>query len=147
MNNAYLDGNLTREVDYREFPGSEGGAVCTLRIAHNEKFTGHGGEAKEKVLYITVKARGRLAVTCRQFLSKGSHIVVTGRMELWQWQTKDGQPRSELGIMATEITFIDRGPRRESAPQSGPVDEAYNPRNAPSSGTPTAPPAEDDMPF
>ena len=157
MNSIYLDGNLTREVDYREFPGSEG-AVCTLRIAHNEKYSVRGGETKEKVLYINVKARGRLAVTCRQFLSKGSQIMVSGRMELWQWQTKDGQPRQEIGIAASEIKFIDRGPRRETAQgQSGPVDEAYNPRTPISSrhenGHPTAddadvpPPASDDIPF
>ena len=89
-----------------------------------------------------------MATTCRQFLSKGSHIVVTGHLELWQWQTKDGQPRQELGMVATEIKFIDRGNRRESAPvrpNPAPADESHRARGTSDDATPPVP--EDDIPF
>lgn len=130
MNTIILTGNLVKEPDYREFPN--GGGVCTLRVADNRRFTGKDGKTREETLFIDVKAYKGLATTCRQFLSKGSKILVAGELKQEEYTTKDGQKRTTLYISAKQIEFLssleeERAPRHSHARQNA-VPDDYDPR-------------------
>ena len=135
MNTIIITGNLVREPDYREFPN--GGGVCSLRIADSRKYTGKDGQQHEETLFIDVRAFQRLAKTCRQFLSKGSKIAVTGQLKSDEYTAKDGQKRMVLYIAAGQIDFLSappeqRAPRYRSEPDEGPSSPSpVDPRYAP----------------
>lgn len=133
MNTTIITGNLVKEPDYREF--QNGGAVCALRIADSKKFTGKDGQTREETLFIDIRAYSRLATTCRQFLSKGSKVLVVGQLKQDEYTTKDGQKRTALFIAANQVDFLS-APPEERAPRhhSRNVPDEYDPRrngNAP----------------
>ena len=52
---------------------------------------------------------GRSATNCKQYLGKGSPVLVEGRLQLDQWEDRNGGgTRSRLRVVAEQIHFIDR---------------------------------------
>ena len=99
-NKVILIGNLTREVEVRQTEG--GTAVASFGIACNRK---HG--EKEEVFFGEIVAWGKLAETCESYLSKGSKILVEGRLKTETWQDKEGQKKTKTRIIAENIRFLD----------------------------------------
>ena len=108
---------------------------------------------------MSVEVWGRQAETCRDYLRKGSPILVEGRLKYDQWE-KDGQKHSRLSVRATRVQFLGspRGaefrdaPPDVSAPQPPPSYDAAPP--APAGGGAPTPPADlndtaddDNLPF
>lgn len=137
MNSTIMTCTLVRDPDYREF--SNGGSVCNLRVVDNRKYTSRDGQQKEEALFMDVRVFSRLAVTVRQFLSKGSKILVVGSLVSDEYTGKDGQKHTAIFISAKQIEFLS-GPAQQTAPRheraTGPVSEEYNPRNATATAAP-----------
>ena len=145
INKIIIQGNLTKDPDYREFPNG-GGSVCTVRIASSRKYS-HNGKNTEETTFVKVKTFGKLAVTCRQFLAKGQPVIFVGRLALDQWE-KDGQQKQEIYIAAESLEFLPgRSEARDNAsrqpPHSGSDRGNYAPPPMPENDYPV----EDDMPF
>jgi single-strand DNA-binding protein len=153
LNKVFLQGNLTKDPDYRDFGNSTGG-MCTLRVASSQEYTDKNGQKHETTVYAEVEAYRKLASICRQYLSKGSAVIIEGKLVLKQWE-KDGKQFSKLVIGAENIQFLN--PARQSAPepqQQQPqnrnthrsVDSAYAPPPMPETNS-DYPQEEDDIPF
>jgi single-strand DNA-binding protein len=52
---------------------------------------------------------GRQAESCGEYLDKGSPILVEGRLQTRDWETKDGQRRNVVEVVADRIQFMGRG--------------------------------------
>jgi single-strand DNA-binding protein len=128
LNRVFLMGNLTRDPEVRYTPSKE--AVGDLQLAVNRRYKGKDGQDHDEVCYVGVVVWGRQAETCRDYLHKGSPILVEGSLQLDQWE-KDGQKQSRLRVRAIRVQFLgsprgaefrDGGgaegapPRREEAP-------------------------------
>lgn len=105
MNKVFLAGNLTADPELRQTNG--GTAVGTLRLAVNEKYKTKSGEEKEDVCFVDVVVWGRQAEMCGDRLGKGATVLVEGRLELSQWDTKDGEKRSKVRVRASRVQFMD----------------------------------------
>ena len=103
--NAIIYGNLTKDVDMRYTPS--GTAVAGISVAVNTRYTS-GGEQKEDVSYFDVKAFGKIAENCNKYLSKGSSVLVAGRLKQERWQDKDGGNRSKVVVMADTVQFLSK---------------------------------------
>jgi single-strand DNA-binding protein len=140
LNRVYLLGNLTRDPDVRYTP--KGTAVTDMAMAINEVYRAQDGQEREEVTYVDVVAWGRQAETCGQFLTKGSPVLVEGRLQLDKWEDKDGQKKSRLRVRADRVQFLGR-PRtadgRESAPPHSAGERAHY---APRTGSFPAPSAD-----
>ena len=132
LNYVILVGNLTRDPQVRTTPG--GAVVGDISMAVNEKFKNKAGEMQETVTYVDVVAWGRQAEVCQQYLHKGSPVLIEGRLQLDQWESKEGEKRSKLRVRADRIQFLSSGPRREG--NGAPGDERP--------ATPPPPPSPDD---
>ena len=110
LNKVLLIGNLTRDPEIRYT--STGTAVTDLRLASNRRYKSATGEAKEEVVYVTVSVWGRQAETSGEYLSKGSPVLIEGRLRLDEWE-KDGQKMSKLGVVAERVQFLS-SPRKAS---------------------------------
>lgn len=132
LNYVILVGNLTRDPQVRNTPG--GAVVADIGMAINEKYKNKAGEMQETVTYVDVVAWGRQAEVCQQYLHKGSPVLIEGRLQLDQWESKEGEKRSKLRVRADRIQFLS-SPRREGA-------------GAPNGDRPPSamPPPADDMP-
>ncbi|MBO5308409.1 MAG: single-stranded DNA-binding protein [Lentisphaeria bacterium] len=114
LNKVFLMGNLTRDPDTRSLPS--GTTVCEFGLAMNRRFSSNGKEQEESC-FVEIVVWGRSAENCRQYLEKGSQVLVEGRLRYDQWEDRNGGgKRSKLSVVADQVTFI--GPRRDN-PQGG----------------------------
>lgn len=103
-NKVILIGNLTRDPEVRYIPS--GAAVADLSLAVNESFKSKTGEQVESTVFVDVIVWARQAETCGQYLSKGSPVLVEGRLQLDKWTTKEGENRSKLRVRADRVQFL-----------------------------------------
>ncbi len=115
LNRVFLIGNLTRTPELRYTPS--GTAVADLRLAVNRNYTTQGGEKREETCFLTVVVWGKQAESCGEYLDKGSPIMVEGRLQTRDWETKDGQKRSVVEVVAERVQFMGRS---KSAAASAP---------------------------
>jgi single-strand DNA-binding protein len=107
MNRVFLIGNLTRAPELRYTPS--GTAVADLRVAVNRDFTTQTGEKRQETSFLTVVVWGKQAEASGEYLDKGSPVLVEGRLQTRDWETKDGQKRSVVEVVAERIQFLGRG--------------------------------------
>lgn len=115
LNKVFLLGNLAKDPDLRGL--NNGDSVCEMRIAVSRKYLVQGREYQE-VCYLDVIIFGKNACNCKQFLTKGSQVLVEGRLHQDDWVSRDGEKRSKLVIMAENIQFMNnrRGVEQQYAP-------------------------------
>lgn len=109
FNKVILIGNLTKTPELRYTPS--GTPVASFGLAVNRKFR-QGEELKEEVCFIDIVVFGKTAEHCGQYLSKGSGVIVDGRLQQRRWETEDGQKRSKHEVVAQTVNFL---PKRQEA--------------------------------
>lgn len=109
FNKVILIGNLTKNPELRYTPS--GTPVASFGLAVNRKFR-QGEELKEEVCFVDIVVFGKTAEHCGQYLSKGSGVIVDGRLQQRRWETEDGQKRSKHEIVAQTVNFL---PKRQEA--------------------------------
>lgn len=121
LNKVFLIGNLTRPPELRYTPS--GTPVADLRLAVNNTYVTKGGEKRQDTYFLTVVVWGKQAESCGEYLEKGSPIMVEGRLQTRDWETKDGQRRNVVEVVADRVQFLGRGktaapPEAESEAES-----------------------------
>ena len=118
LNKVLLIGNLTRDPELRYIPS--GSAVTSFTIAMNRVYKLQTGEKKEEVSFVRVVVWARLAEVCNDYLKKGNPVFVEGRLQSRSWDTPDGQKRSTLEVIASNIQFLKSGgpARGQDAPET-----------------------------
>src|SRR5437667_1670795 len=139
LNKVFLMGNLTRAPELRYTPS--GTAVSDLRLAVNRSYTTQGGERREETCFLTVVVWGKQAESSAQYLDKGSPVLVEGRLQTRDWETKDGQKRNVVEVVAERVQFMGRGKQPAGAPVAAPAEAA------PFGGSDDAGHGDDEVPF
>ena len=99
-NNVRLVGNLTRDPELRYTNGGQ--AVASFGLACNRRYQ-QNGEWKEQTSFFNIVAWGQLGENAAQSLAKGARIIVSGRLDQRSYETKDGESKSSVEIVADEI--------------------------------------------
>ena len=115
FNKVILMGNLTRDPEVRA-AGASGMKVARLGLAVNERRRDRGGQLQDFPVFVDVDAWDKLAELCGQHLSKGSLVLVEGRLQMDSWE-KDGVRHQKLKVRATAIKFLPKGERAPAAAQ------------------------------
>ena len=136
LNKVFLIGNLVRPPELRYTPS--GTAVADLRLAVNRSYTTQGGEKREETCFLTIVVWGKQAEACGEYLDKGSPILVEGRLQTREWETKDGQKRAVVEVVADRVQFMGRS--KVSAGAAVPASEPFAEETTPAA-------ADDDVPF
>ncbi|MGD0611280.1 MAG: single-stranded DNA-binding protein [Anaerolineales bacterium] len=116
-----FDGNLMTEPQMHTT--SKGTSVTTLIVANNDIHPNGSGQPVETLTRFKVTAWGNLAAPCSEFLHKGSHVLVSGRITGSQtdgpqkggpviWMTQDGGARADFEVNAAQVQFLDPAPKR-----------------------------------
>lgn len=105
-NRVILVGNLTRDIELKYTPG--GTAVTDIGMAMNDRRKSASGEWVDETTFVDVTLWGRTAEVASEYLSKGSPILVEGRLKLDTWET-DGQKRSKLRVVCDRMQMLSGG--------------------------------------
>ena len=154
FNKVILAGNLTRDPQLSYLPSNT--PVAKFGLAINRKRKGKNGEMHEETCFIDCTCFGKQAETLNQYMSKGSPLLVEGRLQLQQWTAKDGTRRSKHEVIVEQFQFLGGGGggarRSEETParegQSNPAPQSAAPAPAAEfqeSGPPA--PADSEIPF
>ena len=101
-NNVTLVGNCTRDPEMRFTQGGQ--AIATFGLAVNRRWQNRQTqEWEEAVSFFDVVAWGQLGENVGETVTKGTRVVVTGRLEQRSWETQDGDKRSKIEVVADEI--------------------------------------------
>ncbi|MEI6285675.1 MAG: single-stranded DNA-binding protein [Bacillota bacterium] len=113
MNKVILIGNMTRDPEVRYTTG--GKAVATFSIAVNSGF----GDNK-RTEFVPIVTWEKLAEICGNNLTKGKRILVEGRLQLREYETKEGEKRKVAEVVAQNIEFLSpRDATHEVKPTGG----------------------------
>ena len=110
MNKVFLVGRLVRDPDLRY--GSSNNAVMRTSLAVDRQFTNQNGERDAD--FISIVAFGNRAETMKKYLTKGSQIAVSGRIQTGSYDGQDGKRVYTTDVVIDEFQFLDsRGSRTE----------------------------------
>jgi single-strand DNA-binding protein len=99
-NTITLVGNLTRDPELRFTSG--GRAVASFGLAVNRRYQVNG-EWKDQTSYFNVTAWGQLGENAAASFTKGSRVIITGRLEQREYETREGDKRSAIEVVADEL--------------------------------------------
>lgn len=96
-NTVTIVGNVTRDPELRFTQG--GAAVANFGVAWNTK----NRDGEESVSFFDVTCWRSLAENVAESITKGTRVVIYGRLDHRTWETQDGEKRSKVDIIADEV--------------------------------------------
>ena len=101
-NTVELVGNLTRDPELRFTPN--GAPVANFGLAVNRRWRNQQtNEWEEQTSFFDVVAWRDLAENVAESLTRGTRVMVVGRLEQRPWETQEGEKRSRVEVIADEI--------------------------------------------
>ncbi len=123
FNRVILVGNVTRDPELRYI--SSGTAVTDVGLAVNDRRKNASGEWVEETTFVDVTLWGRTAEVAGEYVSKGSPLLIEGRLKLDTWE-KDGKKNSKLRVVCDRMQLLggrgEGGRGRGARPASGRTD-------------------------
>jgi len=145
VNKVILIGRLGSDPELRYTPN--GDAVANFRVATNRVWKNQEGNQQERTEWHRIVAWRKLAERCGEFLKKGSHVYIEGRLETRSWDDKNGNKRYVTEIIANQMQML------EAKGEARPVEEVHAPERVLEEEQPekgeeiTEIESEDEMPF
>ncbi len=100
-NNITLVGNITDDPELRFTPS--GAAVANFTVAVNRRINKDGQWEDKLDGFFRCNCWRDMAENVAESLSKGSRVVVVGRLQQRQWEDQDGNKRSSFEIQVDEV--------------------------------------------
>ena len=110
-NVVVISGNLTKDPEIKTV-GDQ--SLAKLRVAVN-KSVKKDGQWENQPMYFDVDVWGRTAEVCGQYLTRGSKVTVSGRLDWREWETDAGEKRQAVLIVASGVELPTK---REAEQQS-----------------------------
>ncbi len=102
MNKVILTGRLTKDPDIRYTTSDK--SVASFSLAVDRR---HSSEQGPTVDFIPCIAWTKLADWAGNYLSKGSKILIEGRLQVRSYDAQDGSKRYVTEVIASEIEFAE----------------------------------------
>lgn len=118
LNKCIIQGRLTKDVELRYTRSEKPVASFTLAVDRNGRDAGTD--------FINCVAWNNTAVFVGKYFSKGSQAVVDGRLQMRDWEDKDGHKRTSAEVVADNVYFCGsktNGAQGSTAPQIPTFDE------------------------
>ena len=141
FNRVILVGNLTRDVELRYT--AQGTPVTEIGLAVNDRVK-RNDEWVDETTFVDITLWARTAEVASEYLSKGSAVLIEGRLKLDSWDDKeDGKKRYKLRVVGEKMQML--GSRKAGG--SGEThDQTASDSSASPASEPPSPP-RDNIPF
>lgn len=103
MNKCSLIGRLTKDIELSQT--NNGKSVTNFTLAVNRNFKNSQGEREAD--FISCQAWGKQAELLANYLSKGSQLGITGRIQTRNYENQNGQRVYVTEVVTEDITFVD----------------------------------------
>jgi single-strand DNA-binding protein len=101
-NTVTLVGNCGRDPEIRYTQGGQ--AKVDFGLAVSRRWQDRAsGEWKEQTSWLRVVCWGQLAENVAESVTKGTRVVVTGRIEQREYEADQGEKRSVVEVVADEV--------------------------------------------
>ncbi len=101
-NSVFLVGNITRDPELRFTPSGQ--ATATFGLAVNRRWQNkQNNEWEEATSFFDIVCWREMAEHASESLTRGSRVMVSGRLEQRSWETQDGDKRSKVEVVADEV--------------------------------------------
>lgn len=100
-NTVTVTGNVTRDPELRYTQGGQ--SLASFGLAWNNRYQ-RDGEWVEDVSFFDITCWGQLGENVAESITKGTRVVVNGRLDQRSWETQDGDKRSKVEITADEVS-------------------------------------------
>lgn len=115
FNRVILVGNVTRDPELRYIPN--GTATVDLGLAVNDRRKNQQGEWVEETTFLDVTLWASQAETASKYLTKGSPVLIEGRLKLDTWE-QGGQKRSKLNVVGERMQMLGGGKKADTDDQA-----------------------------
>lgn len=109
MNTASLMGRLTKDPDVRVINNEKHTQVARFTLAVDRPGRDKGAD------FISCTAFGQRAEFAEKYLSKGTKIAITGRIQTGKYQDRDNRTVYTTDVVAEQIEFCEK---KADAPQA-----------------------------
>jgi len=146
INKVILVGNLGADPETRAMPS--GGSVTNISIATQESWKDKNtGDQQERTEWHKVVFFGRLADIAGEYLKKGSHVYVEGKLRTQKWQDREGNDRWTTEVVANEMQMLGGRPGSGAPAAQGPAPTPTSQDSSETTPQDSSPPFDDDIPF
>lgn len=119
VNKAILIGRLGKDPETRFMPN--GDAVCNFSLATDESYKDKSGQKIDKTEWHNIVIYRKLAEIAGEYLKKGSHVYVEGKLQTRKWQDKEGKDRYTTEIIVNEMKMLGGKQSDTAGEESKPV--------------------------
>ena len=102
FNKVILAGNLVADPELRYT--ANGAAVANFRVAYSTRIRDAAGNWTDgETSFFTVNCWRALAENAAESLTRGTRVVVTGRLKQRSWENQEGEKRTVIEIEADDL--------------------------------------------
>ncbi|HLD70652.1 MAG TPA: single-stranded DNA-binding protein [Negativicutes bacterium] len=106
LNKIFVLGNVTQDPQVRAMPSGQ--PVVNFSIATNRFYTDQQGQKKQEAEFHNIVAFAKMADTISRYVTKGSLILIEGRIKTRTWNNQQGVKQYKTEIIAEGLQL---GPR------------------------------------
>jgi single-strand DNA-binding protein len=106
VNKVILIGRLGADPEIRYTPS--GRAVTNFRIATSETWKDKDGQQQERTEWHSIVLWDKQAEISAEYLKKGSHVYIEGRLQTRTWEGQDGAQRRTTEVVAQRMQMLDK---------------------------------------
>ncbi len=128
LNHITIMGRLTRGPELRRTGSGIAGASFTLAV--DRDFGGRDGGERETD-FIDCVAWRQTGEFVSKYFTKGSMAVVSGRLQIRNWNDKDGNKRRTAEVVADNVYFGESKRQNDGSAYAAPAAPAFGGYSAP----------------
>lgn len=106
-NQVIIAGNLGTDPQCNTL--QNGTSVATISVGTNESYKDANGQVQERVEWHRVVFWSKLADIVRQYLRKGSAVLVSGKLRSRKYTDQTGAERTITEIIANDLVMLPNG--------------------------------------
>lgn len=103
MNKAIIIGRIASDLELRAT--TTGKSICDFRIATNRPVVRDGERVAD---FINCRVWNKTAENLDKYQAKGNMIAVAGRMQVDNYQDKDGKNRNYTYVLVEDLEYLER---------------------------------------
>ena len=112
INTVVLAGRSTKDVELKTTTGGTNLATISLAVNHLDDLTS----------YFDIICFGKTAENVAKYVQKGRQVIVSGRLQRRKWQTKEGENRYSVEVIANQVQFVGSADNAQTTRDVAPTD-------------------------
>ena len=120
INLVILAGNIGRDPEIKYL--QSGKSVSTFSMATPASYK-RDGELKDDIQWHNITCFGRLAEIAGEYLSKGSEVLIVGKIKNEKYEDKEGNKKQINKVIALDMCMLGKKYKEQQTPEEPGTDD------------------------